>query len=334
MRPSDSALVTLPVYATAPPDYFFVVKIRDYLFVVNRRDYEKVVTGGVAGRIGWVRVLVTGAGGYLGRVVVRAMRGRGCEVVAMGRGVDLFDAGGVRRVMEGVDAVCHLAGVGQARESVADPVRYFRVNAGGTVALLEAMEDVGVGRLVFASTGAIYGSPERQPMSEELPDAPPHPYAASKLAAEWAIEAQVAAGKVAACVLRLMNVAGGEDPDPTRLIPRTLAAAASGSALEINGDGSAVRDYLHVEDAAAAFVAGAEPATGFSRYVAGSGRGTSVLEVVAAVERITGRRIAVTHRPAVQEPSALVADSSRAVTELGWKPMKSDIDTIVRDTRG
>ncbi|MBF6135009.1 UDP-glucose 4-epimerase [Nocardia otitidiscaviarum] len=302
-----------------------------------------------------MRVLVTGAEGYVGRAVVAALRSSGYQPVAMVRGrptstseavrelptectdiriAELLDAAAVREAVESVDAVCHLAGLGRARESLTDPLRYFRVNTGGTVTLLEAMADAGVRRIVLASTASIYGSPELQPMGEALPDAPPHPYASSKLAAELAVEAQASTGRLAAAVLRLSNIAGGADPDPTRLIPRTLAAALDGTPLTVNGDGTAVRDYLHVRDAAAAFVAALEqlPPQGSSRrYNIGSGKGSSVLDVAAAVERVTGRRVPLVHGPAVPEPRMLIIDPGRAVGELDWAPLASDLDALVQD---
>ncbi|MBF6167477.1 UDP-glucose 4-epimerase [Streptomyces gardneri] len=292
-----------------------------------------------------MRVLVTGANGYLGRAVVDLLGRAGHEPIAMVRGgtsamrettrvADLLDESGLRDALRGVQVVCHLAGLTRARESTVDPLRYFRVNTGGTVALLDAMAAAGVARIVFASTGSIYGTPERQPMTERLPDAPPHPYAASKLAAESAISAQARTGRLSATVLRLTNVAGGADRDPTRLIPRALAAAVNASALQVNGDGSAVRDYLHVVDAAAAFVACVDnpPPDRFRRYIIGSGHGSSVLDVVAAVERRTGRRIQLIHRPPASEPATLISDPTRAITELPWYPSYSELDTIVRDT--
>ncbi|WP_062983931.1 NAD-dependent epimerase/dehydratase family protein [Nocardia anaemiae] len=288
-----------------------------------------------------MRVLVTGAAGYLGRAVVAALAAAGHDTVAMVhseqpniahanqiRVADLLDSDALRSAVDGMDAVCHLAGLTRVRESMADPLWYFGVNTVGTIALLDAMSTAEVPRLVFASTGAIYGDVGGRPITEELPDNPPHPYASSKLAAEAAVEAHDAA----AAVLRLSNVAGGCDPDPTRLIPRVLRAAARNEPLQVNGDGTSVRDYVHLSDAVNAFVAALEhlPSPGTTeRYVIGSGRGASVRQVVAAVEKVSGRRVPLVHRPAVPEPSALVADPAKAMNQLDWVPTYSDIAAIV-----
>ncbi|MFF3221571.1 NAD-dependent epimerase/dehydratase family protein [Nocardia suismassiliense] len=293
-----------------------------------------------------MRVLVTGANGYLGGAVVKQLRVSGHEVIGLVRGArapgegpvrtaDLLDPEALTAAVRDIDVVCHLAGLTRVRESVADPLRYFAVNVGGTVALLRAMAAAQVGGLVFASTASIYGTPDRQPMSEELPDRPPHPYAASKAAAESVIAAQAATGQLAAVVLRLFNIAGGADPDPTRIVPRVLAVAAGDDPyLAINGDGTAVRDYVHIDDAATAFAAAVAhlPDSGACRrYNIGSGTGTNINELVAEAARLTGRRVAVEHGPAAPEPPRLVSDSRLARRELHWQTTSSDIATILRD---
>ena len=295
-----------------------------------------------------MRVLVTGAGGYLGRAVVTALADAGHQPVALvhrQRGPvpgavdvvvdDLCAPTSLGGALRGIDAVCHLAALGDAQESFRSPLRYFEVNVGGTLVLLELMAEAGVDRLVFASTAAIYGASAPQPMIEDLPDAPPHPYAASKAAAEAAIGWQSQAAGLAATVLRIFNVAGGEDRDGARLIPRVLdAALGNAPQLAVNGDGSALRDYVSLADTARAFVAAAERDAEVGstlRVNVGSGVGTSVLDVVAAVQRVTGRPVPVVHRPAVSEPAALICDPGRAATELGWRPVSSAIDDIVRD---
>ncbi|TQM30798.1 NAD-dependent epimerase/dehydratase family protein [Nocardia bhagyanarayanae] len=293
-----------------------------------------------------MRVLVTGADGYLGSAVAERLDRDGYEVVGLVRRerdrvprelpvrfADLRQPESLSAAVRDVDAVCHLAGLTRARESVADPLPYFQVNVGGTVALLEAMARAGIEKMVFASTVAIYAT-DIQPMTEDLPDAPPHPYAASKQAAESAIAAQAATGRLAAIVLRMSNLVGGADTDPTRLLPRLRAVAAgTGARLPINGDGTATRDYLHIEDAARAFTAALThlPAPGAChRYNIGSGTGTSINDLIDRTTRRTGRPIPVEHHPAAQEPPTLVCDNSRAARELDWRPTW-DIEAIVRE---
>ncbi|MFD0365314.1 NAD-dependent epimerase/dehydratase family protein [Nocardia sp. GCM10030253] len=291
---------------------------------------------------------MTGANGYLGAAVTETLRDSGYEVVGLihnnrsrvpdgvpVRSADLLDPSSLCAAVHGIDVVCHLAGLTRVRESFTDPERYFDVNAAGTVALLRAMASEGVGAMVFASTAAIYGAPERQPMTEDLPDNPPHPYAASKQAAEQAIEAESRTGRLTAVILRLFNIAGGPDPDSTRILPRILAAAAGDSpTLTLNGDGSSVRDYVYIADAAKAF--GAALATmpdhgTCVRYNIGSGVGTSVRQLIDVASQVTGRDIPIEHRPAVAEPPRLVSDSSRARNELGWTAPTSDIESMIRD---
>lgn len=283
-----------------------------------------------------MRVLVTGARGYVGRAVLAALEAASYEPVTFTG--DLVEADSLVEATRGVDAVCHLGGLTRARESWTRGLDFFQVNVIGTVNLLSAMAGNGVRRLVFASTGAIYGSPATQPMPEDLPDDVPHPYAASKRAAELAIESQAGSGQLGAAILRLFNVAGGNDRDPTRIVPRVLAVAAGTSAhVIVNGDGSAVRDLLHVTDAAAAFVAAFDhlPAPGDARrFNIGSGTGSSVMDIVRTAEQVTGRPIPVVHQPPADEPPVLIADPTRAITELAWKPQRSSLTDIVTDAWG
>jgi len=300
-----------------------------------------------------MRVLVTGATGFVGRAVVRQLAMAGNSVTGFARTSrpcscelrtgDLLDQAALEHAVKGVDAVCHLAALTLVRESFEEPVRYFRVNVTGTLNLLDAMnaEAHRAGRplrLVFASTCAVYGTPRRQPITEAQEPAPSSPYGASKLAAENAIGYQAALGTIGAVTLRTFNVAGAADghgdPDTTRIIPRTLLVAAGlADRLNVNGDGSAVREYTHVGDLAQAYAVAldvAEP-TGHRIYNVGSGVGVSVREVIEAAERITGRPVSVHLGPPANEPRELRADSSRIKADLGWQASRSSLDTIVAD---
>jgi UDP-glucose 4-epimerase len=300
-----------------------------------------------------VRILVTGATGFVGNAVVRQLATEGHEVVGFARTArhspcelqtgDIIDQAAVERAVEGADAVCHLAALTQVRRSFEEPVRYFRVNLGGTLNLLDAMnaEAQRIGhrlRLVFASTGAVYGAPETQPITEEQAPAPGNPYGASKLAAEVVIGYEAALGGISAITLRAFNVAGAVDghgdPDTSRIIPKTLrVAAGKADCLEVNGDGSAIREYTHVGDLARAYAAALDAAdsVGHRIYNVGSGVGASVREVIGTAEGITGRPVSVRWGPSVSEPRELRVDSSRIRAELLWQPSKSGLETIVAD---
>lgn len=298
-----------------------------------------------------MRVLVTGAAGFVGRAVVGRLAQAGHAPVALlhqterafpcgveVRRADLADQGAVDAAVGDVEAVCHLAAVTRVRESFADPVRFFRINVGGTLAVLDALARWPVpARLVFASTGAVYGVADVQPTSEREPAAPTTPYAASKSAAELAIQAQTMAGRLGAVSLRAFNVAGAfdgvGDGDLTRIVPKAVAVAAGREpVLEINGDGGAVRDFVHVEDLAEAFVLALEACQPGSYRVYNVGNlGTSVAEVVEAVTRISGRDVPTRHLPPKPEPAVITGDSARIRTELGWKPRRSTLDQIVSD---
>ncbi|TDB74158.1 UDP-glucose 4-epimerase [Actinomadura sp. KC216] len=290
-----------------------------------------------------MRVLVTGAAGYIGYAVGRRLVAAGHDVdglvrrsAALPPGVrpvrgDLLDPGGLPGGP--YDGVCHLAALARVRESFDAPLRYFAANVQGTVNLLEAVD---ADRVVFGSTAAVYGTPERQPIPEGERTAPSSPYGASKLAAEQAVRFHARTGAIGAVVLRTFNVAGSvdgrPDPDGTRLIPKALAVAAGHAPhLEINGDGRAVREYLHVDDLAAAYVRALEDVRpGEERvYNVGSGIGTAVHEVVAAVEEVTGRPVPTLRRPPRTEAPVLVCDATAVREGLGWRPERSTLPEII-----
>jgi UDP-glucose 4-epimerase len=299
-----------------------------------------------------MRVLVTGAAGYVGYAVGRRLVAAGHKVTGLVRRTgqvlprdvhplvcDLLDPAGLRVVLdEPYDAVCHLAALTRVRESFADPLRFFTANVQGTVNLLEALPRTAT-RVVYGSTAAVYGAPDRQPIPEEQTPAPTSPYGASKLAAEQAVRFHARTGAIGTVVLRTFNVAGSvdglPDPDETRLIPKALAVAAgTATELQINGNGAAVREYLHVDDLAAAHVRALESCAppGEERvYNVGSGAGTSVLEVITAVEDVTGRPVRTVRRPPQPEPPLLVCDARAIRRDLGWRPARSALPEIIAD---
>ncbi len=298
-------------------------------------------------------VLVTGGAGFIGAHTAKALHDRGYlpvvydslssgfrEAVRWGPLVhgDIRDARALSDAMaeHGVKAVIHFAGLIEVGRSVAKPDLFWEHNVAGTVSLLGAMRDRGVGRLVFSSSAAVYGQGGRGPLEtipESAPKAPASPYGDTKLACEWMIEAQCRAYGLTGVALRYFNAAGadasgqiGEAHEPeTHLIPLAIAAAlGDGKPLTVFGDdfdtpdGTCLRDYL--------------PAGAFEAVNVGTGKGASVLEVVEAVGRALGRPVphSVGARRAGDPPS-LVANPSRARELLGWGATRSSLEKIVAD---
>ncbi|MEV6985574.1 NAD-dependent epimerase/dehydratase family protein [Sphaerisporangium sp. NPDC051017] len=301
-----------------------------------------------------MRVLVTGASGFLGIAIVAVLAEYGHHVTALtrtGRPVpgshrtltgDVLDLASLDAAVADVDGVCHLAALVRARESLEEPARYWRTNVGGTVNLLDALARTATRarpkKIVLASTAAVYGHSGRQPVDEEAPLWPGSPYGTSKLAADQAAADVAATGLVGAVSLRAFNIAGGmpghHDRDTTRLIPKILAVQAGHAGeLVVNGDGSAVRDFVHVLDMADAFARAldaCEPGE-WRPYNVGSGRMTSIRDVLVAAEQVTGRPVPVRHGPAAPEPPVSLADPSRIQNDLDWRPKRSDLPQILTD---
>lgn len=269
-----------------------------------------------------MRVLVTGASGYVGRAVAGQLALSGHEVVPFTG--DVRDAPAAEAAARGVDAVVHLAARVRVRESFERPLEHYDVNVGGTLNLLRGRPPV----FLLASTAGVYGAPGVDVVPEDAPRAPTSPYAASKAAAEDA----VAWGARAGAVLRLFNVAGGGDRDDTRIVTRACGVASGRlPSLEVFGDGSAVRDFVHVRDVARAFALVLERCReGHAVYNVGA-TPASVADVLDAVERVSGRPLAVERRPAHPgEVRVLRADTGR-LRALGWRPVESGLDDLVRD---
>jgi UDP-glucose 4-epimerase len=315
--------------------------------------------------LGRMKLLVTGGAGYIGSIVAAQLVDAGHDVAVLDslyRGhaqgipagarhidVDLNDAAATDAALaEGFDAVLHFAALALVAESVEHPERYHRGNFVATLNLLDAMREAEIKRLVFSSTCAVYGEPEVVPMPETLPTNPVNAYGNSKLAIDRMISDECRAHGLGAVSLRYFNVAGasgdlGEDHEPeTHLIPLVLQAAAGRREhVSVFGtdyptdDGSAVRDYIHIEDLGEAHILGLEQATnpGEHRiYNLGNGTGFSVRQVIEAARAVTGREIEVREEARrAGDPAVLVASSQKIRDELGWVPRKPEIETMIAD---
>jgi UDP-glucose 4-epimerase len=313
-----------------------------------------------------MKILVAGGAGYIGSHTVKALLGEGFDVVIFddfstgkrdfvtGGAViegDLMDAAAVRKAFRTHDigAVLHFASLIQVGESYRDPQRYYRHNLGTSMNLLEAMLEAGVRRFIFSSSAAVYGIPQRQPITEDHPVNPFNPYGVTKYMVERVLQDYDRAYDLRFISLRYFNAAGadpdgrlGEMHDPeTHLIPNILLSILGNKpALGVFGtdfptpDGTAVRDYIHVTDLAVAHVLALRALLGDkpSEFInLGTNLGTSVLEVIRAVERVTGKSVPYKTLPRREgDVPVLLASREKAERVLGWIPRLSDIETILR----
>ena len=312
-----------------------------------------------------MRILVTGGAGYIGSHTVRALLSRGHHVrvfdslvyghraavaadhLVVGdlRDADLLDHA---LLIHRIEAVVHFAAFAYVGESVTDPARYYQNNVANTLTLFERMRRHGVNRLVFSSTCATYGTPDRVPITEDAPQRPINPYGRTKLMVEQAMADYAAAYGWGCTALRYFNASGaaadgsiGEDHDPeTHLIPLVIQAAMKKRPhIEVFGtdyptpDGTCIRDYIHVEDLAEAHALALEQTElgQFRAFNLGTGRGYSVREAIRTVEKVTGLPVPVKEGPRRPgDPAELVAAPDKAMKELGWQPRYTDLDGIVR----
>ena len=311
-------------------------------------------------------ILVTGGAGYIGSHVVLQLRERGERVVVLddlSRGFrqavldtplvvgKVGDAETVRGLLEdhGVDTVMLFAAYTIVPESVSEPLKYYGNNTCSTRTLLECCVAAGVRHFVFSSTAAVYGIPVTGVAAEDTPTAPINPYGASKLMSEWMLASVAQATPLTYAALRYFNVAGSDargrigqaTPNATLLV-KVACEAAAGRRDDVaifgtdypTDDGTGVRDYIHVEDLATAHLdalSWLRRGGASTTLNVGYGHGYSVRQVIASVERVSGKRLKVREAPRRPgDPPTLVARAERIRSQLGWRPRLDDLDTIVR----
>lgn len=297
-----------------------------------------------------MRVLITGAGGFLGRTLAAKLHQQGSKVTAVVRpgrdpelpagiklrAVDVRDRNALTAVVreQSPDAVVHLAALKSIRDSHGNEDDYRATNVDSTTNLIDALSTAtSPVHVVHASTVSVYG-PQQQP-NEDAPTDPRNPYARTKLDAETALETAATEGRCHATVLRFANIAGGfgtvHDPNTSAIIPRVLISARNGEAVPVNGAGDSVRDYIHVQDAADAVMAALATPRTFGRFNVGSGQGASVSDIITTAEKVTRRPIAIERKPAVDEVKHIVPDTTRIRQELDWQPQHSALADIITD---
>ena len=315
-----------------------------------------------------MNVLVAGGAGYIGSHTVKRLKEAGHSPVIYDNGSrghravaeilkvpaifsDLNDRAALTKALRDhkIDCVMHFAAYAYVGESVEQPLMYYGNNVGTTVNVLQSMAEANVNRFVFSSTCAIFGDPERVPLTEDQRKAPVSPYGRSKLMVEQILADYLPANpKFSFAALRYFNASGcaldgsiGEDHDPeTHLIPVTIQVAMGKRPhLQLFGtdyptpDGTNVRDYIHVEDLADAHILAMEKLKrGEAMYLnLGTGRGFSNREIISTVEKVTGKRVAVKEGPRrAGDAVALFADPSKAKQVIGWEAKHKDPETIIR----
>jgi len=311
-----------------------------------------------------MKILVCGGAGYIGSNMTAMLAAEGFEPVVFDNLAtghrsavdsaefvkgDLADYELLVRTLDKykIDAVMHFAAFIEVSESVQQPLKYYKNNVSCTLNLLSAMEAVGVDKFVFSSTAAVYGIPEKVPITEDSPKLPINPYGQTKLAVERMCHHQSRAGKLRYATLRYFNASGagangtlGEDHRPeSHLIPLIIKAAmGKNSEVQIYGtdyptpDGTCIRDYIHIEDLCRAHLLALEKLDQSSEliYNLGNGRGYSVKEVIETVRKVSGKNFKVVEtdrRPG--DPPVLTSDATKAVTELGWKTEFPELEKII-----
>jgi UDP-glucose-4-epimerase GalE len=312
------------------------------------------------------KILITGGAGYIGAHTAHLLLRRGYDVLVvddLSRGrrhnvaperllvMDIADTEGLYWLIRGehFDAVIHFAAYISVGESTQAPELYFANNVGGSISLLTAMTKAGVSRIVFSSTAAVYGNPAKVPITEDSPFDPVSPYGESKVMVEKILGWMDRFRNMRSIALRYFNACGaepdaglGEEHDPeTHLIPLLFRAILTGKPVTIFGDdyetadGTCVRDYIHVADLAEAHILAVEHLMrggDSGSYNVGTGSGFTVLEVLRAVEEITGKKVPYSIGPRREgDAPVLVANSDKLQRTLNWKPERSGIRQIVRD---
>jgi UDP-glucose-4-epimerase GalE len=310
------------------------------------------------------KILVTGGAGYIGSHTVRLLLKQGHDVTVvdnLSKGyrhnvpatrlheLDLSNTSALTNLLKEkqCDAVIHFAAFIAVGESMKEPARYFTNNVAGSLSLLDAMVKAGVKHIVFSSTAAVYGNPHASPILETFPIQAVNPYGESKVMVETLLGWFDQIHRLTSVCLRYFNASGadpdaalGEEHEPeTHLIPLVIRAAQTGKPVTIFGndydtpDGTCIRDYIHVNDLAQAHILAVEyllNGGASDQFNVGTGAGSSVLEIIRAVEEVTGNSVPYVIGPRRDgDPPALVASSQKLRERLGWSPQYADLRTIV-----